>query len=85
MVDQVQSLRARNVNAVIFSSGGREGRIAQALLANEDTLDSSSLIFSSPEALIQDKDKWRDALEKPNITERVCAVVVDKAHCVSKW
>ena len=83
MVDQVQSLRARNVNAVIVSSGGREGRVAGNLLATEETLDSASLVYCSPEALVQ--HKWRDVLEKPVFSERVRAVVVDEAHCVSKW
>ena len=83
MVDQVQSLREKGVGAVIISSGGREGRVAKALLATEDTMDRASLVFCSPEALLL--DKWRDALEKPGVSERVCAVVVDEAHCVSKW
>ena len=60
----------------------RKGRVAECLLATKDTLDSASL-FCSPEALIE--DKWRDALEKPGFSERVCAVAVDEAHCVSKW
>ena len=83
MVDQVQSLRSKNVRAVIISSGGREGKVAKDLLATEDTLDSASLVFCSPESLLE--DKWRDTLEKPGISGRVCAVVVDEAHCVSKW
>ncbi len=83
MVDQVRSLRAKDVNAVIMSSGGREGRVAADLLATEDNLTRASLVFCSPEALVQ--DKWRDILEKPGLSERVCAVIVDEAHCVSKW
>ena len=83
MVDQVQSLRSRHVKAVILTSGGREGTVAPELLATKETLDKASLVFCSPEALIQ--DKWRDVLEKPSLSERVCAVVVDEAHCVSKW
>ena len=83
MVDQVQCLRANGVRAVIVSSGGREGRVAQDLLASEDTLGSASLVFCSPEALAV--DKWRDSLENPSFSDRVCAIVVDEAHCVSKW
>ena len=82
MVDQVQSLRAKGVEAAIVSSGGREGRVAGDLLASEDTLDSASLLFCSPEALLQ--DRWLDALEKRGFSNRVRAVVVDEAHCVSK-
>ena len=83
MVDQVQSLRAKGVEAAIVSSGGREGRVAGDLLASEDTLDSASLLFCSPEALLQ--DRWLDALEKQGFSNRVRAVIVDEAHCVSKW
>lgn len=72
MVDQVQSLRAKDVEAMIVSSGGREGRVAADLLATEDSLARASLVFCSPEALIQ--DKWRDILEKPGLSERVCAM-----------
>ena len=43
MVDQVQSLRAKGVEAAIESSGGREGRVAGDLLAS----DFQSLISSS--------------------------------------
>ena len=43
MVDQVQSLRAKGVEAAIVSSGGREGRVAGDLL----TSDFQSLISSS--------------------------------------
>ena len=60
MADQVQSLREKGVDALIFSSEGREDRVGTGLLASEETLASGSLIFSFPEALIQ--DKWRDLL-----------------------
>lgn len=83
MVDQVESLRAKGVDAAIVSSGGREGRVADDLLASEDTLDTASLLFCSPEALLQ--DRWLDALENQGFSSRVRAVVVDEAHCVSKW
>ena len=43
MVDQVQSLRAKGVEAAIVSSGGREGRVAGDLLAS----DFQSLIPSN--------------------------------------
>ena len=48
MVEQVQSLQAQDVAAAIVSSGGRESRVAEGLLASKDTLDSASLVFCSP-------------------------------------
>ena len=83
MVDQVQSLQDKDVKAAIPTSGGREGTVPPALLATEETLGSASLLFCSPEALVQ--NKWRDVLDNASVSERVCAVVVDEAHCVSKW
>ena len=71
------------MRAGIVSSGGREGRVASEFCASEDTLDNLSLLFCSPEALLQ--DRWLDALEKPCFSDRVRAVVVDEAHCISKW
>ena len=39
-------------------------------------------LFCAPEALVT--SRWRDILEEPVISERVVAVVIDEAHCVSK-
>ena len=83
MVDQTKSLQDSGVRAVIVSSGGRETWITESLLATEETLMSASLEFCSPESLVQ--DKWRDILEKPSLSDRVCAIVVDECHCISKW
>ena len=83
MVDQVRSLRGRDVEALIISSGSREGSVVdKEFLATEENLRSAHLIFSSPEALAY--SKWRQALENPVVSSRVCAVIIDEAHCVSK-
>ena len=82
MVDQTKSLQDSGVRAVIVSSGGRENWIPESLLATEETLMSASLKFCSPESLVQ--DKWRDILEKPSLSDRVCAIVVDECLCISK-
>lgn len=82
MADQVRNLRDRGVKAVVVSSSSRDG-ISKEFLATESTLASASIIFCSPEALVL--AKWRDALEKPDVSDRICAVAVDEAHCISKW
>ena len=84
MADQVRSLRKNGVQAVIIAGGSRESSVVdKECLATEKSFTSASHIFSSPEALAH--VKWREALENPLMFSRVCAVVVDEAHCVSKW
>ena len=86
MVDQVRSLNtvSRGVNAVVITSNSSENSIVdREFRATETSLTRASLIFSSPEALTH--TKWRDALENPLVSNRVCAIAIDEAHCVSKW
>ena len=83
MVGQAKSLHDSGVRAVIVSSAGRENWIPESMLATEETLMSASLAFCSAESFVQ--DKWRDILEKPSLSDRVCAIVVDECHCISKW
>ena len=80
MVDQVRSLRLKSVKAAIITSG--EG-VDKELLANEEDLKTCSLLYCAPEAIV--KQKWREVIEKPVISGRIVAVVVDEAHCVSQW
>ena len=79
MVDQVRSLRQRSVNAAIMSSGN----VDRELMVTEEDFSRCSLLFCAPEAL--DVSKWREAISKHDFSSRVVAVVVDEAHCVSKW
>ena len=84
MVDQVRNLRRNGVQAVIISCGSIERSVVgKEFFATDSSLASASHVFSSPEALAH--TKWREALENPLMFSRVCAVVVDEAHCVSKW
>ena len=84
MVDQVRTLRSNGVEAVVISSGSRESSIIdKEFIATEKILVSASFIFASPEALAH--LKWREIIEKPSVSDCVCAVIIDEAHCVSKW
>ncbi len=83
MVDQVKSL-GNGVEAVVISSSSRDSSVFEKeFIATDKNLRTVSFIFSSPEALSH--TKWREVLEKPPVSSRVCAVVIDEAHCVSKW
>ena len=80
MVDQIHSLRSKGVKCSLITSSSNLGK---PLLATESSLTTDSLLFCAPEALVL--PKWRDVLEKPTVSERIVAVVIDEAHCVSKW
>ena len=84
MTDQVTSLRSRGVSAAILSR--REG-VNKELLATDSMLHipgKFSLLFSAPEAIIG-SEKWRECLLQFPLNERIVALAVDEAHCVSKW
>lgn len=79
-IDQVKNLRKRGVScSIVTSSGG----IEKALLTSDSSLSSDSLFFCTPEALV--RSKWRYAIEDAKVSERIVALVIDEAHCVSKW
>ena len=77
MIDQVGSLRSRGVKCFIATSKG----VKKKFLATDLSFSTDSLLFCAPEVT----SRWRDILEEPVISEKVVAVVIDEAHCVSKW
>ena len=81
MFDQVQSLRSNGVKSSIIISSG--SGISSDVLGTESSLCSDSILFCTPESLI--RSKWRNAVENPKVSERIVAIVVDEAHCISKW
>ena len=84
MVDQVRTLRRRNIEAVVIFSRSQDNTLVdREFRATESGVAKASLIFSSPESLLQ--PKWREVLENPLVSSRVCALVINEAHCVSKW
>ena len=80
MVDQVTDLKKRDVDAAIISGSDR---IEKSHLATEQKLKDYRVLFTVPEAILE--HKWRYFFEKPDISNRIVAIVVDEAHCVSKW
>ena len=80
MIDQVKTLRKKGVScSIVTSSGG----IEKEMLATDSSLSSDSLLFCTPEALV--RSKWRHAVEDIKVSGRIVALVIDEAHCVSKW
>ena len=79
MIDQVKSLRSRGVKCSVITSSSD---VEKDLIATHSSLSSDSLLFCTPEALV--RSKWRDAIDDPVVSGRIVALVIDKAHCVSK-
>ena len=80
MEDQVRGLRKQGVQASIITSSSS---VAKENFATDDTLATESLFFCAPEALVM--SRWRDAFERPEFSDRIVAVIIDEAHCISKW
>ena len=56
------------------------------LSTNEDAIvrGEIQLVFSSPEALLSDRN-WRDMFQTPVYQQNLVALAVDEAHLVEKW
>ena len=81
MVDQVTSLRQRGVTVGILSS---QTSVADKLTVSVNIINQYSILFCAPEAIVG-VEKWREILSNTSTSERMVAVAVDEAHCVSKW
>ena len=69
--------------ASILSTQSKDHAVAAELMATDSFLITDSLLSNTPESLLG--SRWRQQLEKGSVSERVVALVVDEAHCVSKW
>ena len=80
MIDQVQKLRAKSVKSSIVTSSRN---VELDLLASDSSLRTDSIFYCALEALVV--PRWRASFEDPALSGRIVAVVIDEAHCVSKW
>ena len=89
VVSPLVSLMADQVSSLKSSSQGSGGRYyvlnvchSKGFSRHRD-FHTCSFLFGSPEALIS--SKWREQIDTPMVADRIIAVVIDEAHCVSKW
>lgn len=82
MIDQVQSLRSKAVKASIITSRSNTG-ISIDIIGTDSNLSSDSLLFCTPESLV--RSRWRNVVERPNISKRIIAIVVDESTIVWAW
>lgn len=80
MADQVLNLRRVGVRSAIVSSGAG---VQKDLVATEENLEKSSVLYCAPEALVG--SRWREVIKKSIVSERIVTVVVDEVHCLSKF
>ncbi len=83
MIDLVKSLKSRSVSAAILSSNRG---IDKGLVTTSTEVSSGKyrLLYTAPEAVIEDHSWWRMLLEPP-LSSSLVAIAVDEAHCVYKW
>ena len=78
MQDQAERLSDVNVSSTFLSSEPVEGQIDRILAGG------ISIVFSSPEALLQQGD-GRKLILSAYVQRNIIAVAVDEAHCIVKW
>ena len=81
MIDQVTSHQRRGVSAAILTG---HSAVSDELVIRSGSIDDYSFVFSCPEAVVG-VDSCRELLLKKPLSQRVVAVIIDEAHCVSKW
>ena len=79
MEDQVESCTRRGIKAVAVTSE-EESRKNYGDVVN----GLYQIVYISPEMIIGTQ-KWRTTLQDDLYQSKLCAVVVDEAHCVKKW
>ena len=78
MNDQIDALQQNGVPALALNSEKSDNE-------NRQTVDllmqgKVKLLYISPEKLLSEIDRWSTA-----ITNRICLIAVDEAHCISQW
>jgi bloom syndrome protein len=81
--DQVQSLKAKNVNVALLNSDvtKKDKSLIYKKLSGDCQLD---LLYTTPETLLSDS-KLISALKDLSKNGKLNRIVVDEAHCVSTW
>jgi len=81
MKDQVDSLRNKNIDALLSNAESNGGEDWQQLVVSNR---KPSLWYLTPEKL-RDSQKARQILERLYRENKLARFVVDEAHCISTW
>jgi bloom syndrome protein len=86
MSDQVDHLKARNIQACLISgdTSKEERSIVFSALAERKPEQYIQLLYVTPEMVANSKH-LESALDKLHRIKRLARIVIDEAHCVSQW
>ncbi|XP_063444125.1 recQ-like DNA helicase BLM [Mytilus trossulus] len=79
MLDQVQKLEKLSITSVVVGEIQKDKGVGQKISEGQ-----FSIVFSSPEAALT-SGMWRKSLTSGVFHDRVKAVVIDEAHCITEW
>ncbi|XP_071168472.1 ATP-dependent DNA helicase RecQ-like [Mytilus edulis] len=79
MLDQVQKLEKLSIKSVVVCEIRKDKGVGQKISEGQ-----FSIVFSSPEAAFT-TGMWRKSLTSGVFHDRVKAVVIDEAHCITEW
>ena len=88
MVDQITKLKV-HMDVTVLKASGKATRDGSMTLAvgsiYEQIVCSSQIMFTHPEALLEDKKIFQNILKSKVYQTSVKAIVVDKANLVEEW
>ena len=79
MKEQVKQLEDKGLVSMVISHS-----LLDDLLMDNHFLDKCSILFGSPEAILN--SAWRDQIQQHTAFQtRLVAVVIDEVHCLTEW
>ena len=79
MMDQTAKFSPRGLATDFVGETQMSGEVTKRVLSG-----LTQLVFISPESIITNP-RFRNMLMAPRYKEKLVALAVDEAHCVSKW
>ena len=78
MINQRRRLQAMGLTADFLGSAQKDGKVVDTIRVAE-----VECVFASPEAILSDSS--REMLLRSGYQSKLSAVVIEEAHCISKW
>lgn len=75
----MKKFNSQGISAALMSGADKNAEVIRGV--SEGNYD---VVFFTPELLINSK-RWRSVLTSEVYAQRLKGLVIDEAHCVSKW